>query len=491
MKVLTCIRDELRLRPWKAIEILLALVFLIGLVENPGVWTFARIWLTAFSFSAEALIPLLAADSAATFVELARVLLRILLAFAPAVLAIYRAPWHRRLWLVPVVLILVVVSSPVSLAAGATALRWLLLVSASAIALLAQRFRWFGWVLLVPVLLLFECAPSHVLAPWRTAKRADREQLLARCQQHDGERAENLTSDQLMPYHGVNALTDDLALLSGEGAEDGDMRGWAGDRRVGSWWLRRVNGRFRFELPSSASGNLWRGCILDGTIWIARANFAVGVKRLPEGGSVPEEVYRIGIPSRDIDFGETACDPQHHRVYISEATEGGLWSFDPLHQDFRRVQIGGIVLLPKFRRDGQLVLTNTGTLMTFDPGGQRITQSLAAGLMISGFDICDKDGSVAVADVAGRLRVFRLSAGGRYEFAWGVSMFAPRRVAWGRDCTRLALTSGDDRRVFMVDTDKHSINQTFTAGPALREVAATGPRELSVTDVCGVTSYRW
>ena len=70
-------------------------------------------------------------------------------------------------------------------------------------------------------------------------------------------------------------------------------------------------------------------------------------------------------------------------------------------------------------------------------------------------------------------------------------MYAPRRVAFSRDCSRLAVTSGDDRHVYIIDRATRQVIETHTAGPALREVAATGPREFSVTDICGVTSYSW
>ena len=99
--------------------------------------------------------------------------------------------------------------------------------------------------------------------------------------------------------------------------------------------------------------------------------------------------------------------------------------------------------------------------------------------------------SVVLADASGRIRVFKLDASQKYQFSWGLSLFAPRRVAFSPDCSHIAATSADDHRVFLVDAGARRLSRTFYAGPALREVAATGPREFSVTDVCSITTYKW
>jgi hypothetical protein len=318
----------------------------------------------------------------------------------------------------------------------------------------------------------------------------EREALLAECGHRGGSRPRNLTADRLMPYHSITALGDDLVLLTAEGPEDGAMRGRTGGRRVGSWWLRRDNGTFTFEKPSDANGNLWRGCKLDGAIWMGRANMIVGVRRLPDGDPQHEQVYRLRIPSADVDFGETACLPDRKRVYVGEASLGGLWEVRPDGIEPRRHQIGGVLVLPEARPDGRLVITTTASLMTFAPGEDRVVDRTTAGLIIAGYDVCPVDGSVAVADLAGRVRVFHESPEG-YRFAWGVSLFAPRRVAYSRDCSRMAVSSADDRRVFVVDTATHQVVEVIQAGPALRDVAATGPREFAVADVCSMTTYTW
>jgi hypothetical protein len=53
------------------------------------------------------------------------------------------------------------------------------------------------------------------------------------------------------------------------------------------------------------------------------------------------------------------------------------------------------------------------------------------------------------------VRVFHDGPDGRYQFDWGVSLFAPRRVVYSRDCSCMAVTWAHDRRVFVVDAAAH------------------------------------
>src|SRR5262249_32678962 len=197
----------------------------------------------------------------------------------PAVLLIRAAPRYRWLWLIPVVCLLVIVSSPLALGACATTDRWLLLVFVSGVTAWLTRVRFLRWSALLAFVVLWEVLPSPILTHLRTAAPVSRLRLLAECEHHNGQLPLNLSADYLMPYYGINLLDDDLVLLTGEGSSDGD----GSRRRVPSWWLRRTAGGFQFELPSDASGNLWRGCVLDGVIWMARANHVVGAQRLSDG----------------------------------------------------------------------------------------------------------------------------------------------------------------------------------------------------------------
>jgi hypothetical protein len=480
-------RADLRAYAGPALEIAIGLAAARAIAEPARL--LGPVWLTVAGDGAVALVALLRIDPAATAASFFLWLARMALVLLPAALLIRDAPRRRWLWLIPLVAMIAIVSSPIALAACATWDRWLLLGIASAIGAMLTRVRYVRWLsLALPILVLGEVAYRHSLNPWDPGER---EALLAECAHHSGSRPRNLTADRLVPYHGITALGDDLVLLTAEGPEDGAMRGRTGGRRVGSWWLRRDNGTFTFETPSDANGNLWRGCQLDGALWMARANFIVGARRLPDGEPQREQVYRLRIPSSDVDFGETACLPDRKRVYVGEASMGGLWEVRPDGTEPRRHQIGGVLVLPKARPDGRLVITTTASLMTFAPGEDRVVDRTPAGLIIAGYDVCPVDGSVAVADLAGRVRVFHDGPDGRYRFDWGVSLFAPRRVAYSRDCSRMAVTSADDRRVFVVDTAAHRVVEVIHAGPALREVAATGPREFAVADVCSMSTHTW
>lgn len=477
----------------RGLEIGLGLVVLSAVVVAGR--TLIRVWLTVVFDSLSSLGPLLRVDGAATAWAAALALGRIGLAILPCVVLLRSVPRRRWTWLAPLLAMLVIISSPLSLTACTTAGRWLLLAFLSVMATFLVRIRFLRWAVLLPFLVLWEVVPRHGLlmfADLGTADPAYRQQLLAECQSRRGMRPVNLTADQLMPYHGINPVGDDLIFLGGEGPEDGGMRGHSGNRRVGSWWLRRTDGGgFRIEHPSDATGNLWRGCVLDGTLWMARAKLLVGVKQRTQGESFHEDVMQVPIPSSDMDFLDTTCDTQRGRVYVTEYLLGGLWEVVPGRGETHRYQIGGGMLMSRWRSDGRLILTNNASLMVFDPVEHRVLQRVPVALASLSSDVCSVDNSVVVTDLTGRARVFELDDTGHYQFAWGVSVFAPRRASFSRDCSRIGVTSADDHRFYMVDAVEHRVIDVFSVGPALREVAATGPHEFSISDVCSMTTYRW
>jgi WD40 repeat protein len=149
------------------------------------------------------------------------------------------------------------------------------------------------------------------------------------------------------------------------------------------------------------------------------------------------------------------------------------------------------MLMPRWRSDGHLILTNNGWLMVFEPEEARVIERVPVALASLSSDVCSVDGSVVVTDLTGRLRVFELDDSGHYRFAWGISLFAPRRASFSPDCSRIGVTSADDHHVYMVDAAERRVVDVFNAGPALREIAATGPREFSISDVCTMTTFRW
>ncbi len=476
----------------QAIEIALGIV-VIALLATGG-RTVVIGALTASYGAAISSFYLLRVDTAATAWSLALALGRVGLAILPSVLLIRSVPRSTRVWLIPLLTAVALITLPVSLTACSTLGRWLLLAALSGTAAFLVHWRFLGWTVLLPYAVLLEIVPSHGIlnfADVGTADPAYRAELLGECARNDGVRPTNLTADQLMPYHGINRIGDELVFLAGEGPHDGSMRGKSGGRRVGSWWMRRTDEGLEFELPSSATGNLWRGCMIDETIWMVRAGRVVGVHRLPPGGQNYEKVHWIEVPSSDMDLLEAACDAARRRVYVTEFFDGGMWEV-PLDGGLpRRHEIGGVLLIPEWRFDDRLIVADSSSLMVFDTEAERIVDRTPARLGGHGFDLCPATGAAAVADLSGRLRIFELDEAGHYRFAWGVSAFAPRRVAYSPDCSRIGVTSADDHRVYLVDTSTRKVTDVFHAGPALREIAPTGPREFSVSDVCSITTFRW
>jgi hypothetical protein len=486
--------STLRSDPLRALDIVLCVV-VIALLTVPDVVRFVlRVWATIFLSAAQAFVGLVRTDPAGAVPTAALAIARLGLASIPAILLIYASPFYRRLWLIPVVGMLVICTSIVSLTACAFLDRWLLLIVISALSAIAIRFRSLRWAIILPYLVLSEVVPRHGLLFFSqvgTDRPAYRRELLQECARREGTRPLNIRADLLTPYHGITLWNDELALLTGEGPQDGGMRDHTGGRPAGSWWLRRTNGSYQFDTPSGATGNLWRGCILDQAIWTARANHLVGAKVLSTTPALEEKTVIVPVPGNDMDFGDAACSPERDRLYVGEAADGGLWEVAPDGSVAQRHPVGGVVIMSKRRFDGKIVMTNTGSLIVFDPQESRVIERAPAGFFIAGLDLCQSDGSVVVADVSGRIRIFKLDASQRYQFSWGLSLFAPRRVAFSPDCSHIAATSADDHRVFLVDAGARRLSRTFYAGPALREVAATGPREFSVTDVCSLTTYRW
>ena len=411
---------------------------LFDIILALGSWfviTTAVIWALpsfgiAFWQASLSLPSLLLVDGPATTLTVVMAVARLACAVAPCVAVMRAVPLSRRLWVVPILIVLLIAVAPVSLASCRTPGAWLLLTAVSLFATMAaSRVWWLRWTCILPFIVLSEAVPRHALAGVRAADPGYRTTLLEWCQSRDGEQPSNLTVDHLMPYHGITVLDEDRLLLSGEGPNASDDRTPPGSHGVCSWWMRRGDDGYRFELPSDASGNLWRGCLLDGTIWMARANFLVGARRTADDGPQYEEVYRLPIPSRAMDYGEVACDPAHRTVWVTEAIDGGIWEVDPERGRFDRYEVGGMIPFPKRRPDGKLVISTTGRLIVFDPEQKRELDWVGAGIAVIGFDVCPVDGSVAVADAVGRLRIYAIDETGRYRFQRGASLFAPRRVA--------------------------------------------------------------
>ncbi|HXU04386.1 MAG TPA: hypothetical protein VN903_25670 [Polyangia bacterium] len=456
----------------------------VALVAKAGIAF--KVWAVVAVRQLAALGPLLRVDGYGTARSFGLMFARVALAALPAVLLIRAVPPRRRVWLIPTVALLVVASSPPSLASCATAAGWVLLIalSAGAAALVLRRVPWTDWTAALPFLVLLSPVPGHVLAARRSADAQWRQEMSTDCSRRAGRRPANFSADLVKPAYGISVLGEDLVLLTGQGPDDGRALNGS-DRRPGSWWLRRREGQLVFDRPSAVQGCLWRGCALDGALWIGMAGGVVGARRAGD----EETVTRFDVPTVDMDVGDTACDPVRRRLYVGEASEGAVWEVDPSDGSSRRIDLGRVALLPVRRFDDALVVGSSSELIVLSSDDRRVVERVPSALLSVGLALCGSDGAAAVADEAGRLRVFTLDARNHYQFAWGATLFAPRRVAWSGDCSRIAVTSSDDHSVFIVDAASHRVLQVLRAGPALREITATGPREFLVADACSVTSF--
>jgi len=470
-----------------ALEMTLGGIFVAYLIFAFSWGLIVRVWPVLVWDGFVSLIGLWHVDGTATLQTAAQLIARLALGLLPSMLLIYRSQWRRRFWLIPLVVIITAWISLAALTACETVTGWLLLIGVSAAATGLSRVRFLGWTALLPFALLLGVLPRHWIGEARLVGTAERERLFVDCSHHDGVRPANLNSDFVMPYFGITPLNEDVILLTGKGQN----RPGGPRPPQGSWWLRRHGGRFEIEQPSAVWGNLWRGCVLDDTLWMGRANYLIGARWLDGNGPLREQVFKEWLPAHEFDFQQAACDTQRHRVYTGEETRGGLWDFQLATGEARRFQLGGRGLMPRFGADGNLVVVSTAELLVWAPGEERVVQRVPAALISNGFDVCPTDGAAAVADTTGRLRIFELDGARQYRFTWGLPIFAPRRVAFSHDCSRLAVTSADDQHVYMIDRATRRIVETHLAGPALREVVATGPREFSITDVCSVTTYQW
>jgi hypothetical protein len=176
-------------------------------------------------------------------------------------------------------------------------------------------------------------------------------------------------------------------------------------------------------------------------------------------------------------------------VFVSEMLRGGAWQISLADGSMRHHDLRAFYLqLVRRDDDGLLIGISTTDLLVFDPRSGRVVARTAAAIGAGGLDVCQRDGSAAVADYAGQLRLFTRRASGAYAFERGVSLASPRRVAFSPDCEWLAVTSGDDRTAYILRRADLSVWRTYDLGPGLRDVVYTGRREVAIVDACTVNT---
>ncbi|APR79842.1 Hypothetical protein A7982_05189 [Minicystis rosea] len=469
----------------KGAAIAITAVVLVGwqLTTSPIARRIASALSLLVSGAVGSIIALHAVDGPATLRTIAAALAKLLLGWAPAIVLARSVP-ERRIWVVLGGLYTLPML-PFTLRACPTPAHWIALVALSVAGMLLVRRRFLRVLALLPLIeLIFVPYLSH---GWDLVWKGPR--LEARCAHNDGRRPTNLTPEKLAPaYFGIHTLADGSLLLTGEGVDDGRLFGvvGGGTSQTGSWLLRHHGDALEIAGPAEIRGNLWNSCTLKGETWLPRAGRILGIT---PGAGAPT-VRTIRIPMEGFDAAGIACDPRSGKVLVMEALYGYIWEVSPDTGALERGAVStGVGGLMKFRpSDGQLVIMQPNSLSVYAPAERRVVHRIRSGIAQMGFDICPLDGSLVTADFAGRVRVFSEDATDGYRFSWGVSLFAPRRVAFSPDCTRIAVTSGDDEHVWIIDRAQRQVDITYSVGPSIRGIAFLSNDDVGVADACTVTS---
>lgn len=463
----------LRARPLHALELALALALLALALANEALRSILRTTLEAAYLAILSVITLLPADpSGVLATALASALIPLAL-YAPVVRAALHAPPHRRAWLGPYFVVGIFVL-PMTFAALSSPLWWALELAAALLGWhLAARPRW-RLLALLPTLLVLRPVLSH--SPlgdryWTPAR------LAARCDGNAGARAAGLDPTKFATRHyAITPVRDGLALFTSE--------------RASAWLRLDDRGRATLDAPISLRGNIWEGCVDDGTVWLTKRGQILRV-------DVPDDLTRAAVTTlelpdppdipRELDFADVVCGLADHRLLVTEVVQGGVREVDPATGAQHRIALGGANIQALRRGDGKIVGIDTARLFVLDPATHTLIWRGAAGVCVMGLDLCRADGRVALTDMAGRLRIFTRDGDG-YTLTDSLALRAPRRVAFSPDCTHLAVTSADDTTVSVLTTAPLELRAEHSLGPGLRDLAFVAPRTVAVADACMVTT---
>jgi hypothetical protein len=467
-------REWARSHPGAVVEIGVAVALTLAIVSAHGPVVICLALISPAGQGLASIVRLMATDAAGVLATGAAALARAALLVAPLVLWARTWPRYRFVWL-PLAVVPFSFFFGLSFPAISTPTMWVLFVAAAVVGALAARRPRIGWLALAPVIVCAEPALSHTPINERVWTH---ERLEGRCASNDGARPEGFRPSMTVArYYSVTRLDDDLALLAGE--------------RGSHWLRRRADGRFAIEEPSRVSGNLWQGCLWGRSIWFTRKHLFLNVERRPDGAQEHERITRIDVPDPpgmvEYDFAEPACDPDHDRLFATELVGGGIREVRVSDRTVQRHQLAGFNLQFMRRADGALVGIDTARLVVFDPDSKRTLEEHAAGFGLMGLDVCLADDAVAIADMAGRVRLFERAPSGPYRFVRGAALAAPRRIAFSPDCRLIGVTSGDDQTVWVLRRADLAVTGTYRVGPGLRDLAWVAAREIAVADACTAT----
>jgi hypothetical protein len=462
--------------PWAAVETAAALLALAGLVSDASVRALLAGCLRAIADGVRSTVLLLPVDPATLLTTLGAVA-RAALLLAPVVRALAAGPRHRIAWL-GIGLVVWVGVFGTSLPGVCTVLGWALFAVAGGAAWLAaarpavRAAVFLPWIVALEPMLGHGPVSDDVWAPSR---------LAARCAGNDGVRPIDLTPGvEQARYYAVTPATPEHLLLTGE--------------RRSFWVLRGPDGTMRLGPPlMGMTANLWQGCVRDGRAWLTARAVGVCETPVPSGdGPAPTPICHPAPGSPDLglelDYVDALCPAGRSTVYASQLLRGGYLELDPRTDATTwHPVVPGLNLQMVMRRDGRIVAITTGRLVVFDPASNQVLEEHPAGAVAMGVDVCATDDALAVTDFTGRVRLFERGEGGRYRLRAGVFLPAPRRVAFSPGCDRLVVTSGDDRRAFLVRRSDLAVVRTYRLGPGLRDVVFVDDRHAAAADACTVS----
>lgn len=455
-------------RVWRIVEVILALAAAALVLSAAGL---RALWLTEVRTIVEGFgsaLRLLPSDPA-TFVSTVLAIVRASALLGPTLAVLLRAPRHRLAWL-PLLLLFFPFVFGLSVPALSSWSMWALFVFTLVPATWAVLRKRAAPFVLLPWVACFEPMLGHA-PPSDLAWPPER--LWTHCAGNDGTRPSDLSADVLSTrYFSVTSVSPELQLLAGE---------------RNSFWVHHVPGGAGTLGPAlpKLQGNFWEGCQRDGVVWLAKRGFLC---RADAQDASCRDAMGPDTAGLELDYVDVHCPPQTSKVWVSQLLRGGVLEVDTENwsQAFHPVIPGLNLQLTRPRADGKLVGITATKLVVIDPVTWKVEHEQAAGLVAMGVDLCAGSGVVVVTDFTGRVREFEPEPGGGYRLSAATFLPAPRRVAVSADCSRVLVTSGDDRHAFLLRREGLTEERVFKLGPGLRDVAFIDERTAAAADACTI-----
>ncbi len=458
----------------RAVEVLIALAITARLLSDRDVRTLWVKVVGAMLRGAAACLALARVDPGALHDGLAMSAI-FLLVVAPLVRLCLHVSPHRRAW-IPLLVVVATFALALMPLAVTAPIHWAVLVGASVVGASAASRPRLAWLAFAPMLLGAHPTLTVHGGPLSWAWMRG-ERLAVRCEGEHRVLPRGVERGMFgTAYYGLTRFDAARVLLTGERA---------------SWWLTPEGEGLAVAREAVVRGNLWTGAVGADRLWFTHTGSDLVEVDPARAGKERHEHRAIHFPwgpdKTELDLLDAVYDEGTASVFATEMVGGGLWQYTVPTKRFRHHRVGHFYLQAARRDDGLLVAIDTTHLYVFDPRAGVVTESLPVALGSGGLDVCAATGEVAVADYAGRLRLFSLDRAGHYRFERSAATPAPRRVAFSPDCAFLTLSSADDTTVEVLRRSDLSVVRRYALGPGLRDATYLDARRVGVVDACTVT----